>query len=132
NPYVAADGPTRLRQPLRERSHSGRRLRIVCGHVHQHTDAPYLFGLLRAHRQRPHRCRAKQRDELAAVHSITSSAIASTPGGIVRPRTFAVLRLITNSNLADWITGRSAGFSPFKIRPAYMPTCRYASGTLAP
>jgi predicted HTH transcriptional regulator len=29
----------------------------------------------------------------------------------------AVLRLIPNSNLVDCITGRSAGFSPMRIRP---------------
>ena len=40
--------------------------------------------LLRARRERPRRRRAaEQRDELAAVHSITSSARASSVGGIV-------------------------------------------------
>src|SRR5262249_39817275 len=34
-------------------------------------------------------------------HSITSSAIASTPGGMVRPSALATLRLISSSNLAD-------------------------------
>src|SRR5262249_54003950 len=60
--------------------------------------------LLRVRRERPCRCRAaEERDELAALdccnHSITSSAIASTPGGIVTPSVLAVLRLITSSNL---------------------------------
>jgi hypothetical protein len=32
------------------------------------------------------------------------------------PSAVAVLRLITNSNLVDFITGRSAGFSPFRMR----------------
>ena len=50
-------------------------------------------------------------------HSITSSAIASTPGGIVRPSVLAVLRLMTSSNLVGRMTGRSAGFSPLRIRP---------------
>jgi hypothetical protein len=37
---------------------------------------------------------AKQRDELATLHhSITLSAMASTPAGIVNPSVFAVLRL---------------------------------------
>jgi hypothetical protein len=52
------------------------------------------------------------------THSITSSAMASRVGGIVRPSTLAVLRLTTNSNLVGCITGRSAGFSPLRIRPA--------------
>ena len=34
-------------------------------------------------------------------YSITSSAIASTPGGIVRPSALAVFALMTNSNLVD-------------------------------
>ena len=42
---------------------------------------------------------AEQRHELAALHSITSSAIASRDGGTVRPSVLAVLRLITSSNL---------------------------------
>src|SRR5262249_16581138 len=43
-----------------------------------------------------------------------------------------VLRLITNSNLLDCMTGRSAGFSPFKIRPVYTPAWRYASVMFVP
>ena len=39
---------------------------------------------------------AKPRNELAPLHSITSSARASNVGGTVRPSAFAVLRLITN------------------------------------
>src|SRR3954470_10786173 len=52
------------------------------------------------------------------THSITSSAMASSPCGKLRPNVLAVLRLITNSNLVDCTTGRSAGFSPLRIRPA--------------
>ena len=50
-------------------------------------------------------------------YSITSSAMASSVGGTSRPSVLAVLRLITSSNLVDCITGRSAGFSPLRIRP---------------
>src|SRR5215469_2372790 len=49
-------------------------------------------------------------DELAPPHSIASSAVASSSGGMLRPNALAVLRLMTNSNLADSTTGRSAGF----------------------
>src|SRR5262245_9025536 len=71
-------------------------------------------------RNRPRNRRAaEQCDELATTaHSITSSASASTLSGILTPSAFAVLRLITNSNLVGCTTGRSATFSPFKIRPA--------------
>src|SRR5262245_49693876 len=56
--------------------------------------------LLRAHRERPRDCRAaEQRDERAAPHSITSSAMASSEGGTVRPIVLAVCALMTSSNL---------------------------------
>jgi CheY-like chemotaxis protein len=57
-------------------------------------------------------------DEAAKnLHSITSSAIASTPGGMVSPSALAVFRLMTSSNLVGCKTGRSAGLSPLRIRP---------------
>jgi len=45
-------------------------------------------------------------------YSITSSARASSVGGMVRPSALAVLRLITSSYLVGACTGKSAGFSP--------------------
>src|SRR5262249_59949802 len=41
---------------------------------------------------------AEQRDELAARHSITSSARSRNDSGIVRPSALAVVRLMTRSN----------------------------------
>ena len=55
---------------------------------------------------------------LAPFHSITWSARASSIGGTSMPSAFAVFRLITNSNLVDCTTGRSAGLAPLRIRPA--------------
>src|SRR5262249_25486134 len=55
-------------------------------------------------------------DELAAHHSITSSARASTVGGTVSPSVLAVLRLITSSYLVGFCTGSSDGFSPLRMR----------------
>ena len=52
------------------------------------------------------------------LYSITSSASASRLSGIDRPSALAVLRLMTNSNLVGCTTGKSAGFSPLRIRPA--------------
>src|SRR5262249_31867746 len=83
--------------------------------------------LLRARRERPGSRAPDKRDELAALHSITSLTAACSVSGMVRPRAFAVLRLITSSNLVGCKTGRSAGFSPLRMRPAYTPTRRYAS-----
>src|SRR5712691_5408914 len=73
--------------------------------------------LLRSRRKRPRRRAADKRDELAPPHSITSSASASSVGGISTPNAFAVARLMTSSNLVPSSTGRSPGFSPLRIRP---------------
>src|ERR1035437_5297801 len=82
----------------------------------QHADAPHPPELLRPHRERPCRRRAADKcDELTAPHSITSSAVASSVGGTVRPCAFAVLRFMTSSNFVGCSTGRSAGFLPLKI-----------------
>src|SRR5262249_4593525 len=78
-----------------------------------HWDSP----MLRARRERPRGCRAaEQGDEVAPCHSITSSARASSAGGISRLSALAVLRFITRSYLVGYCTGRSAGFSPLKMR----------------
>src|SRR3981189_2826579 len=50
-------------------------------------------------------------------HSMTSVACSGSVFGTVRPSAFAVLRLMTRSNLVGSNTGRSAGFSPLRIRP---------------
>ena len=52
----------------------------------------------------------------SAAYSITSSALARSDGGTVRPSALAVLRFMTNSNLVGACTGRSAGFSPLRMR----------------
>ena len=58
------------------------------------------------------------RYELPPLHSITSSARTGSVGGTSRPSALAVLRLSTNSNRVDCTIGRSAGFSPLRIRAA--------------
>jgi hypothetical protein len=69
--------------------------------------------LLPARRERPRGCRAaEQRDKRAPPHSITSSARASSVGGMSRPSALAVLRLMTSSTFVDCWTGKSAGFAP--------------------
>src|SRR5262249_13070373 len=54
--------------------------------------------------------------ELSKPYSMTSSARVSRDGGTVRPSALAVLRLITSSYLFGACTGRSAGFSPLRMR----------------
>src|SRR6516165_5867561 len=78
--------------------------------------------LLRPRRDRPccHRA-AEERDEGAAIHSMTSSARASKVGGTSSRSALAVLRLMTNSKVVGWRTGRSAGRAPLRICAAYTP-----------
>ena len=51
----------------------------------------------------------------AATYSITSSAVASSVGGIVRPSAFAVFRFMTRLNFVGCSTGMLAGFDPRRI-----------------
>src|SRR5262249_35342304 len=78
----------------------------------------HRLGLPRPCRERPrHRRAAEQRDERAALHSITSSARASSVVGISIRIVLAVFRLMTKSNLLARCTGSSPGFSPLRMRP---------------
>ena len=52
------------------------------------------------------------------LYSITSLAVASSVSGMVSPIAFAVLVLITSSNFVTCCTGKSAGLSPLRMRPA--------------
>jgi probable HAF family extracellular repeat protein len=78
------------------------------------------FLLLRKRRQWPRKRRrrraAEQGNELATLHSITSSARASSVGGTSRPSPSALFKLMTSSYLVGACTGRSAAFSPLRMR----------------
>src|SRR5262249_51740202 len=75
------------------------------------------LGLLCGKRQRPRDRRASEKgDELAPLHSITSSARASSDVGTSMPSALAVLRLITSSYFVGACTGRFAVFSPLRMR----------------
>jgi hypothetical protein len=52
------------------------------------------------------------------LYSMTSSASAINLSGTSRPSIFAVLRFMIISNLVGNSTGKSAGLSPLRIRPA--------------
>src|SRR5262249_39754846 len=118
DPHIATLAPTQLLQRLQERRDLRLTFRIGGGHVHEHADAPHPLALLRACRERPRRrCAADQRDELAAPHSIPSSAMASSLSGTVRRSALAVLRLIASANFMAWSMGRSPCLSPLRIRP---------------
>src|SRR5206468_595561 len=106
--------------PLQERSDASLSFHIGCIRAHEHADAPHPLVLLRTRRERPGSRAAEPRDELAAshlrAHSITSSAVDSSVSGTSRPSALAVLRLITSPYLVGCCTGRSPGFSPFRMR----------------
>src|SRR5262249_52762638 len=72
------------------------------------------------------------RDELAPLHSITSSARPRSVGAISIPIAFAVFRLITISNLVGCSTGSSPGFAPRKILSTYDADRRQRSARLVP
>src|SRR3977135_3279729 len=96
---IAVLRPAERSESLPKRNDAGHYFRIVLGVWMQERDATHALARLRPRRKWP-RCRtAEQRDELAASHSITSSAATSSVGGTVRPSAFAVLRLISSSNL---------------------------------
>src|SRR5262245_44027154 len=55
-----------------------------------------------------------------AIHSITSSATATSDGGTVTPSVRAVSALMTSSNFEACTTGRAAGFAPLRTRPVWL------------
>src|SRR5262249_18733146 len=82
--------------------------------------------LLRARHEWPRGCRAaEQHDEIAAFHSMTSSARARMGSGMDNPIVLAVLRLRTSSNFVACSTGKSAGFAPLKILSMKYAARRY-------
>ena len=69
---------------------------------------------------------AEECDDFAPSHVLPSSrgshstTLLKKPcccTGMVRPSSLAVCTLITNSNLLDCMTGRSAGLAPLRMRP---------------
>src|SRR5260370_6530529 len=115
---IAAFSPPQLRERTPESCEPRLRNPIALRIGHQHADQPHPARLLPARRERPGRRRAaEQRDELAAFHSITSSARVSSVGGTSRPSAWAVLRLMNSSIFVACWTGKSAGFSPLRTRP---------------
>src|SRR5215472_10233061 len=52
------------------------------------------------------------------AYSITLSARVSKVAGTSMPSDLAVCRLMTNSNLVDCATGKSAGLAPLRTLPA--------------
>src|SRR5262245_40032302 len=107
---VAAFSPAELAQPFQKRG-----VPLALADAWRRADiSDCRHFLLRPCRDRPRRrCTAEERDKLAATHhSMTSSAMASSDDGTVRPSIRAVWWLMTSSILLDCTTGRSAGLAP--------------------
>src|SRR6202035_5574141 len=117
NRHIAPFDVTGFIQALPERNQTG-----SIGLERPAAEKPDHRHRLRARRNRPCRSATNQRYQVAAPHSMTSSAMASIDGGMATPRVLAVLRLMINSIFVDCCTGRSAGLSPFRIRLTYTPT----------
>src|SRR5262245_32430656 len=88
--------PTELSQCFPQRTGLSLSCRISLPEDQQHPNTPLASRLLRPRRERQCGRRAtEQRDEGAATdHSITSSAVASSVGGTVRPNMRAVCALM--------------------------------------
>src|SRR5438132_13388816 len=118
NSHVAP-GPTELPQLLQQRRNASLRYRTILILRQEHADTSHALILLPARRERPcSRRAAKQRDERAPVHSITSSARPSNVIGTVMSSALAVLTLMISSSFVSCCTGKSVGFSPLRMRPA--------------
>src|SRR5262249_40260768 len=103
----------------------------ISGRAVEKSDHGYSW-LLCASAERPRRCRAEQGDELAASHSITSSARNKSDVGTDSPRVCAVRMLSTVSNFAGRSIGNSAGLAPRRTFPASTPVNRYRFSTFGP
>src|SRR5262245_6939474 len=114
-------------------ANDGDKLRIDSGRTAAEESDHRQPTLLRPGRKWPSRCRAAyQRDDLAAPHSITSSARASSIAGTSRPSALAVVRLMTKSNLVGCSTGSSAGLVPRRIRSTKSAARRKPFGMFGP
>src|SRR5215211_1435968 len=113
---IPALEPAGASEPLANGRKARLRLRMVLAASHQHANSPHAL-LLRHDVERPRGSGARENcDDLPPPHSITSSARARSVAGIVRLSALAVFRFITSSCLVGACTGKSAGYSPLRIR----------------
>ncbi len=66
------------------------------------------------------------------VYSMTSSASAISLSGMARPSAFAAFMLMMVSKIAACTTGRSAGFSPLRMRATVPPPCSHSRTWFGP
>src|SRR4029077_12785844 len=107
---------TQLCQLLREPGEAGGSHRGGFVEQRKHAAPTHPLAPLRPRRKWPRRRAPEPRDECPPFHWITSSAVANSVSGMVRPRALAVLRLMANAYLSGTCTGRSPSFEPFRMR----------------
>ena len=130
---IAAVRPAELTELVVQRGESVFAFRIAVGIVHQYADLAQPLALLRPRGKRPRHCRAAdEHNDLAPPHSVTWSARPRIASGTSSPSALAVLRLTINSYLFGACTGRSAGFSPLRIRSTYPAARRNWSTSSVP
>ena len=114
---VAAEDVSAFLKPLAQARDAHVRVRKIVPEIANARNFP-----LRPRRRRPRarRCGrrpAEKTDELAPPHSITSSAGASSIGGMSTPSALAVFRLTTVLNFVACSIGMSPGFAPLESCP---------------
>jgi hypothetical protein len=101
-----------LRPPM---SQSGHSRRLGVGRESACPQIPDMSGRCHIRRDVPEAVVSNR--SKAPAYSITSSAMASSDGGTASPSMRAGWRLMTSSNFDDCTTGKSAGFTPLRMRP---------------
>ncbi len=130
SPTVVADTP--MSGSASTRILAGKTPRAMCsagmllGLYRIRAPSPFVQDFCAARWDRP----AQHRDELASSHSITWSARPRSERGKVMPRLLAALRLRKSSTFVTCCTGRSAAFSPLRMRPVWIPAWRWDSTKL--
>ena len=94
---------------------------LECLGRHTAEEADHRPGALRPRGERSGRRSTEPCDNVAAPHSITSSARSSTAVGKSMPKLLAVLALTTSSNLVGRSIGSSAGLAPLRTLPTMPP-----------
>jgi hypothetical protein len=118
-----------MARPRGQRDASSRRRDASCDRPDGLLDKNPVLGLpagrlsrieqmrMRRRAQRLGMCRPPLETYTALLYSISSSARPDSGSDTLIPSAFAELRLMISSSFVDCCTGRSAGLSPFKIRP---------------
>ena len=78
----------------------------------------FRFSPRNGHHRPRQACRFRATNGHGPLYSITSSAVASSCGGKLKPCALAVFKFAISSNFVGSCTGSSAGFSPLTMRLA--------------